>query len=322
MKVTRELERIEFFDVMRTGCMVWIVIFWHGNFLDGNSPAWNCVTIGVLVMFTFISGYLGGLGKAEDALYYYKKKFFRFFPILIMSCVSLYLMYRMNTSFGFITSPFQLFCSITGLACFMGNMPLTVWYFDMIIIFYILTPWICKCINFKSQIGICVLLYLLLYCGYIWGKTDKRLLIYFPYYFGGLIWCRQEINYIDLKKKHLSILSFSVIITVVLLLLSFRIENTILFQAIVALFICIAGIEISKFIQKISWIKKICRYVSTASLFTYFFHRQFIGISMLLINEYIGWKTGRLMYFILAIMLIVICYFVQIFYNNMIKKVI
>lgn len=316
----KNIKRIEIFDIMRAFCMVWIVIFWHGKLLNSNSPIGYYVTIGVLAMFTFISGYLSGMGNAEKALYYYRKKFIRFYPIFILSCLSLYGMHLLDSSFQFIKTPFQMFCSMTGLACFMGNMPLTVWYFDMLIIFYLMTPWICKCASVKSQIILCAFLYILLQCGYAWGGVDNRLLVYFPYYFGALIWCRQDRKHHRLKEQHPCALGFSVLSVIILLYLSSKIQNTIWFQMIIALPVCIIGTELSKFVENAYFIKKVCRYISTASLFAYFFHRQFMGISMLIIQRYTKRNTGRFLYSVLGIIFIIICYYAQTAYDRVFKN--
>ena len=137
-------KRVMFLDASRAFCMLWIVGIWHVVNLDRFKPGIEVITIGVLALFTFISGYfLGGrLESCKEILCFYKKRLKRFYPLFVLSCITLYVLHLIDNSIVYINSFLQLLLSITGLAGFTSMMPLTIWYFCMIMFFYLVTPFI------------------------------------------------------------------------------------------------------------------------------------------------------------------------------------
>lgn len=84
----------------------------------------------------------GGITSFADVIHFYKKRVKRFYFLFLFlfSCISLYVIHLFVSRVDFIVSVKQLVCTVTGLSCFIAPMPLTIWYFSMMIFFYIITP--------------------------------------------------------------------------------------------------------------------------------------------------------------------------------------
>ncbi len=135
-------------DISRAICMLWIVGVWHLQEYLVEKNSWNnpytaCITVSVLSMFTFISGYFlsGRTRKIGDCLQFYKKRLIRFYPLFFVSCISLFLASKFAGA-AFFSNAQQMMFTLTGLSCFIKPYPVTLWYFAMLIFFYAITPFI------------------------------------------------------------------------------------------------------------------------------------------------------------------------------------
>ena len=82
------------------------------------------------------------------------------------------------------------FLALTGLSCFIAPMPLTLWFFSMIVLFYWLTPLICfgKNATWKSKFAISVGIYIAFWIITLYiHPMDERVLRYFPWYIAGIL---------------------------------------------------------------------------------------------------------------------------------------
>ena len=130
----------------RVLCMLWIVGFWHlggvSNFEYSNHNT-LLFTKGILATFVFISGYLYAgrqINDKKEMLTFYKKKFIRIYPLFIISIICFYLLYLWDKHFWYITSIRQCILSILGIACIFPPAPGTVWFIEMMLLFWGITP--------------------------------------------------------------------------------------------------------------------------------------------------------------------------------------
>lgn len=135
------IERKGYIDCARGICVLYIVGFWHMFDYIGiyaKNYVTNCLTVGILATFTFISGYFSGGKKIKDyrtTILFYQKRWISFYPMYVVACM---LLWRI----GYIEDLRQFLLTIIGLACFIPPFPATVWYMCMLMIFYFVTPFI------------------------------------------------------------------------------------------------------------------------------------------------------------------------------------
>lgn len=130
-------------DFVRVFCVLWIVGFWHlqnyvsetfqlkGEVLD----LCRNITKVVLACFTFLSGYFlskYNFNSISDIVFFFKKRFCRFFLLFFTSVGLMFLMRGCNLS--------QSFFAICGASLFTSNPIPTLWYFSMLILFYLMPP--------------------------------------------------------------------------------------------------------------------------------------------------------------------------------------
>lgn len=139
-------KRILFFDIARTLCVLYIVGFWHMlDYYQLSNEFVNCnfITTGVLSCFTFLSGLF--LGKKNISIKeFYVSRFKRFALLLYVSAISFYVV-------GYIDDVSTLIGTITGLSCFGLPWARTLWYFSMMILFYLMTPFLLYKIEYNKS---------------------------------------------------------------------------------------------------------------------------------------------------------------------------
>ena len=124
-------------DIAKSICMIWIIAFWHlgprmGYDMNSN-PVYGILTDIALAAFTFYSGLF--LGKKDvSAKEFFKKRFVRFYPLFAFVCIMMYM------SHSGIKSLSHLACALTGLSVFVGPHTPVLWYMDMLLVLYLLTP--------------------------------------------------------------------------------------------------------------------------------------------------------------------------------------
>ena len=162
------------FDVARAICMLWIISCWH-VFDYIEYPEWikgemKSITICVLACFTFISGYFVGKKKI-DILEFYNARFNRFYLLFFVSSSILLIG-------GWFESIWQFFFTLTGLSNFILPQAKTLWYMSMLLLFYILTPFLLMRKGY-SQIVLGVCLSLSICFIYLTWQIEGHLFILF-----------------------------------------------------------------------------------------------------------------------------------------------
>lgn len=170
--------------------MLYIVGYWHlFNYTEFfpfySNPVSHKFTQVILGTFCVVSGYLLGF-KQNDAvslitpLKFYKKRFLRIYPLYILS-LSCFLFLGLIDFSTAIKAAFLL-------SMFLEPAPLTLWFISMLLLFYLVTPFL---MYFSSNnikflaVSMLIELALITYEHQI-GSLDIRILIYFPCFAAGL----------------------------------------------------------------------------------------------------------------------------------------
>lgn len=184
--------KIKYINYVRALCMLWIVGFWH---LGGKSSfAYsNIVTLlftkGILATFTYISGRLYAnriISGKKEAIAFYKKRLTKVYPLFWMSATMFYILHLFDTQFWHITSLRQYTLSILGIACIFPPAPGTVWFIDMLLLFWGSTPIVLAFENMFKRGLMGGALYLGFAFMVMYGGDD-RLAFYYPIYILGLL---------------------------------------------------------------------------------------------------------------------------------------
>lgn len=284
-------------DIVRALCVLEIIAFWHmmDNLPSGNGLTGFALSLGKmsthtsLAAFGFISGLCLSKYKFEnkrDVWYFYKKRLIRFYPLLLLSSLSLliagFVLHRpWFTGFG------QFVSTITGVNIFSPPLAFTLWYFSMIMFFYIITPLIlsmklrCK----KILVAITILLVVLL-LDVLFMNVDRVFYLYYPFYALGLIVPSESLTYIYKRKIVVSFMSIACFCS-----MAFVAKNALgyfvnggIYAAMISGILCL--LSIAAFVNNYS--NNVTRYISVisyTSMSAYLFHRQIYFIIGYLIGD-------------------------------------
>ena len=137
---TTQLKRDVSLDLLRGGAMLYIVGFWHiddyASALSFKNSYSMFLTICILGLFTFLSGMLlsnrYSIASVPDARRFYLRRIRR-----------IYIMYGV-TLLGFLScdicSKTQVLAGLLGINLFIGTGIRTLWFVEMLLFFYLITP--------------------------------------------------------------------------------------------------------------------------------------------------------------------------------------
>ena len=302
------------FDLARGICVLWIVGFWHMQYY--LSPAYKLgevvlpicrnITTGVLACFTFLSGYF--LKKYvfqswSDVGIFYKKRFFRFYPLFVVGAFS---MIVCGSTIK------QVLLAIAGLSMFSTSPIQTLWFFSMLILFYMMTPWLkYQKGELRTNITFIIMVLVVLIGGYFFA--DERLELYFPFYVLGL---NMSNNTVDRVLN-----TYSLCVAVVVFSgLCFLGYDCILIQWCFGVTGTLAILVLSKFIFT-DRIAAPVLFVSEASMCAYLYHRPFYSCIVGLLR-----KTTTFYYLPIPlavtslIFLFIFAFIIQTLYKRLITK--
>ena len=301
------------FDLARSICVVWIVGFWHLlNYLpseyqlsDNALPICKGITVSVLACFTFLSGFFlkkYEFGSIKDTIQFYKKRFWRFYPLFVVAAFSLLLC-------G--SSLKQVLLAIVGLSMFLPPPIQTLWYFSMLILFYLMTPLLQFKTGRRLSLTLCVaLLVLVLSCFY----ADARLVLYFPFYVLGLNVSNKIVE------KSLSGYAIFVALPVYIVMLCAEIDNY-FYQFIQTLVGVVVILSISKSLYSPK-IQSPISIIAEASMCAYLFHRPFYSLIVIALKKLTSLQAMPLLLAVLSVVLLfVFAYYTQKVYNHYIIKI-
>ncbi len=311
------------FDIARSLAIVLIVGFWHSfNYTTSGMPEWYYKFVRMIVQssmggLVLISGYFLGkqfIKNYNELFAFYIRRIKRFW---VLFCVASLLLYASTTIMGYdwYKGIGNFVMSLFGLTCFIPPMPDTLWFMNMMMLFYILTPAI-KCVCKSHGVVISIILFLLLIIANHFNHADIRVLIYFPVYVIGLFLPEKIIEIAKGKETVLLCASF--------LLLQFyywAVDSS--DWSVVSM---IAGIiflfSLSSLLAHNSVCVTIGNRVSYASMCMYFFHRHIYSAFAILASFLIG--VPKLPAWFLIFFVLPVIYFISVviqrYYDNCVAK--
>jgi peptidoglycan/LPS O-acetylase OafA/YrhL len=179
-------------ELLRAGCALWIVGFWHlMNYTHGFPGANNAVTLRltviVLGLFAFVSGFLLARRpmrlRAPELGRFYARRLLRIYPLYLLALLAFWAVGMADRS--------TALKAALGISMVYGPAPLTLWFITMILEFYLVAPLL---IALRGRPGLFVLAALGLFgvaavCGSA-ANGDIRLAEYFPAFALGVYWAR------------------------------------------------------------------------------------------------------------------------------------
>lgn len=258
-----------------------------------------------------MAGFLGKyiIVDAGDVKKFYIKRLFRFFPLFFIACTSLYLAgLFLNHDTLWFRNVYQLLSTLTGISGFIKDgQPATFWYMSMIMLFYILTPFL---IYKKVRVYKFIFVFIILSTLVLLFNGDKRVLFYFIFYSLGImqLQCIIENKFV-----------FCVIGLIYLLIsVYFDISSILtLYNIIVVCIGCICGISFCNMISNKININ-IIRIVAYSSMSLYLFHRHIFAFAKMLTNgDY--WPIW--MWPIVIVFAFVFAFYIQLIYDKLINKI-
>ncbi|HYP03935.1 MAG TPA: acyltransferase [Cyanobium sp.] len=176
-------------DLLRALSILWIVGFWH---LLGYAPAvdgyknglTHRITVVVLGLFVLIAGHLigrAGIRSGADIVAFYQKRLIRIYPPYLLALL-LYALCGLLEAGQFL--PAALLVSSFG-----GDPPGTLWYIAMLVVFYLLAPFL---LLLRERLGAgivaaALLITVSMVLGVLVPQVDPRLFLYFPPFVVGLL---------------------------------------------------------------------------------------------------------------------------------------
>lgn len=275
-------------DLARAILTIYIVGFWHlMNYVDGFKGYHNLfteiLTIVSLASFTIMSGFLVGLKDIEissgSLINFYKSRLSRLYPPLFVA-LTLFVLSGLSDFGVYIKSIFLL-------SMIIPPPPITIWYVCMIVLFYIMAPYI---IFFRKRtlnlIFYCSILFIFMTLININTRIfDMRVLIYFPSFCFG-IWLAKNQHVVTSKLIYTS--ATIGILSAIGLVRFYNIDFST--KEISFLEISIASTPVAFFASvafigfflklKITNLNYFVYIISYASMFMYLFHRIIFGFIM------------------------------------------
>lgn len=304
-------------DFVRVFCVLWIVGFWHlqnyvsetfqlkGEVLD----LCRNITKVVLACFTFLSGYFlskYNFSSVSDIVFFFKKRFGRFFILFFSSVLSMFLMRGCNLS--------QSFFAICGASLFTSNPIPTLWYFSMLILFYLLTP-IFKIKFNENSMNVQIVIIVILFVLFILF-ADRRLYLYLPFYVVGLNLSKN--NFESFMNKKTMVLTAIVLIAFINFLKMHSLIFEYLFLICGVTFLLSCGYVVYR--PKTNLIITRLAY---SSMCAYLFHRQFYKFTIILMKFF----DDNMSFLPLPIallsvaLLFLISYYIQKFYDRYVRQI-
>lgn len=297
------------YDLLRVLCMIWIVCFWHltdyyhgTKFYDViHGTKLSIIVYIALAAFTFLSGFFLGRYKIHsisDAISFYKKRFCRVYFLFLISLVTLYFTAHPIPGNVYISGIKCLIYSAIGLSMIKTPAPSTLWFMEMLLLFYAFTPpllWVKAKCNKLIVVLICCGLIAVMY--ELRGLYDERLLKYAPYYLIGLLMGVDRLkHFMESKFKMILIVAF-----IIALLMDKRELATFFGLGTVLVLI-----NYFRWVENNDSFRKLISILSTASFAAYLFHRQLY---------YLFFNFG-IPVCLHGVIIFIVSYYIQIFYNK------
>lgn len=283
-------------DIIRVVCIIYIIAIWHVSdytslFSMDNDVCYSftCAAMGA---FMFISGFLLK-GKYDidsfiDIIRFVKRRFIRIVPLYIIAASYFVLVGDIQW--------WRILLSLIGLSSFIQPMTNTLWFVEMILLFYLLYPLLWSR-HSETTILKAVVVYLAVWLlNGIFYDIDVRFFYYFPCFVFGMILPHNEFN---LWQKSWKLFMSALIIFALVVFSMYSNESKDFANYLLYTIIALCGTHIIVYLcNSLSKMRlgggiSFLAYISMAA---YMFHRQIIYIIY-----HIYWPEdgiGRILYLI------------------------
>ena len=278
--------RIVYFDFMRSFCAIWIIGLWHmPNYMAPNIAAkfvnhfgWQ-TTFCVLATFAFISGFFGAnnqIATRDDVLDYYKKRMLRIYPLYAIASITLVICQYNSWE--------SLPLYLIGLGSFLKPYPATIWFVSMLLIFYFITPLLLKCSAKNAFVFSAIIEIIFLVLAFL-VESDIRLAYYWPFYFLGLIFKRNNLN-LKFFEGHRNwgciVITFSSYF-----IIGMKSGNNFTIVTFICCLLFIYSVmNIFERLSKLVHFNRAISYISYSSMCAYLFHRPIFYIIKIIVGEF------------------------------------
>jgi peptidoglycan/LPS O-acetylase OafA/YrhL len=314
-------------DIARAISVLYIVAFWHveyympkGTFIKTEkNEVLATITISVLGVFTFISGYFlkkYDLTKSSQIKQFYINRLKRFYILYLISLVTLYL----TGNNKWITSKSVLIKSMAGgISILFPPPPSTLWYFCMLMIFYLITPIL---LHYQNPIKRTVISVATVILFGILSKTtgmSNLFHLYLLIYIIGLNFDEKNYNKLIKHKYKIAIIS---VFSFLIFTQAYNISHAI-FKIINSLIFMLVLLSISQIFANIrsSKILNFFEYIGYASMCAYLFHRQIYDITEIIFHKSNITLTPLVMYILVIPSVFITSTYIQKIYDYILKRI-
>ncbi len=180
-------------DLIRAVSVMYIVGYWHllgytNHFVPSGDALTNRVTLIILGLFVFVSGYL--MGKKEIPLdknnlfSFWRKRILRIYPLYL---IAILLFWLLHISDGITLAKAAVLSSV-----FVGPAPSTLWFITMIMLYYFSVPFIIHMSHDYRRLFVyclAVMIASLVYLKFT-KMFDIRAVLFFPAFVVGIYMAR------------------------------------------------------------------------------------------------------------------------------------
>lgn len=159
---------------------------------------------------------------------------------------------------------------------FLPPQPLTLWFFAMMIVFYFVTPFLLHHLHIFSHsydlwifLARATIFYCMLIMFHIFFPTDYRLLVYYPFYVGGILFPISSLH--NLERKWYLLLTFAFLLLVTGIKVDIYVLSE-LMQALGSVILILLTSSILEKIKKRGFVYAV-EFMSYISMTAYLFHR-------------------------------------------------
>ncbi len=181
--------RLAFIDMLRGLSILYIVGFWHLMDYTNVFPTYSNVvtlrlTVAIMGLFVFLSGYLlnskGFELNSTSLRSFYIKRFLRIYPLYLIALIWFY--------FFHLSDAVTLLKAGVLISMFLGPPPPTLWFITMIMVFYLMAPFLIAASrqSLKYWLVVSLILIVMVSLSFLSPISDSRILIYFPAFVSGI----------------------------------------------------------------------------------------------------------------------------------------
>lgn len=146
--------------MLRALAIIYIVGFWHVQdytvYLSYSNPITRLLTLCVLGLFVYLSGFLLSIRYSFNTISsvrsFYIRRFLRIYPMYIVTAIGFFVANA--------TNKYQLVKGLVFLNVLTGSSPRTIWFVEMIFLFYLISPFLLFPCNSRYVLLTCISIYI------------------------------------------------------------------------------------------------------------------------------------------------------------------